>query len=169
MNKLTDMELRKILLRLENPGRYAGGEFGSHNNRNLKETDLKMAVSYPDLYEIGMSNNAIKILYSILNSIEGVVCDRVFTPAPDLEKLLESTSVPLFTLENRLLLNDLDILGFSFGYELTATNILNILKLGGIPLKKDEREDSHPIVIAGGPECDKSPALRGFYRSFFYR
>ncbi len=167
MNKLTDMELRKILLRLENPGRYAGGEFGAHNNRNFKETDLKMAVSYPDLYEIGMSNNAIKILYSILNSIDGVVCDRVFTPAPDLEKLLDSTSVPLFTLENRLLLNDLDILGFSFGYELTATNILNILKLGGIPLKTDEREDSHPIIIAGGPGVTNPLPYGDFIDLFF--
>lgn len=167
MNKLTDMELRKILLSLENPGRYAGGEFGSHNKRNLQETDLKMAVSYPDLYEIGMSNNAIKILYSILNSIEGVVCDRVFTPAPDLEKLLESASVPLFTLENRLLLNDLDILGFSFGYELTATNILNILKLGGIPLTNDEREDSHPVVIAGGPGVTNPLPYGDFIDLFF--
>lgn len=167
MNKITDMELKKILLRLENPGRYAGGEYGSHNNRNLNEKDLKMAVSYPDLYEIGMSNNAVKLLYSILNSIEGVVCDRVFAPAPDMEKQLIFTSLPLFTLENRLPLKTLDILGFSFGYELTATNILNILKLGGIPLMCDERDNSHPVVIAGGPGVTNPLPYGDFIDLFF--
>ncbi len=171
MKTLTEKELRRILLQLENPGRYAGCEFGSHDKRYAAGDSsghiLKMALSYPDLYEIGMSNNAVKILYSIFNRVDNVVCDRVFAPAPDFEKLLIKSSIPLFTLENRLPLEHLDIIGFSFGYELTATNILNILHLGGIPLKCGERGRNHPVVIAGGPGATNPVPYGDFIDAFF--
>lgn len=152
MNIVSEKNIRKILLSIGNPGRYSGCEYGSHDKRNLLPDILKTAISYPDLYEIGMSNNAVRILYSMFNNMDNVVCDRVFTPDKDLEELLIQSKIPLFTLENRFPLSELDIMGFSFGYELTATNILNMLYLGGIPIEAEKRVgEKYPVVIAGGP------------------
>jgi radical SAM family uncharacterized protein len=138
------------LLAVEKPARYMGGEVGSIG-RGAGEEELVMALSFPDLYEIGMSNNAIRILYSELNSRAGLRCERVFAPAPDFEALLLARDLPLFTLESGLALCDVDILGFSLGYELAATSILSILKTGQIPLLAAERGEGDPIVIMGGP------------------
>jgi len=149
MQKISKTVLQSLLCGIEKPGRYTGGEFGSLPD-NCSGT-LYAAVSYPDLYEIGMSNNAVRILYGMLNEINGVVCERVFAPAPDLEKALIAEGIPLFTLESRYVLSDLDILAFSIGYELTFTNIFTILERGGIPLHNSERGEEHPLVIAGGP------------------
>lgn len=126
-----------------------GGEYGSIRSGDSKA--LRVAVSYPDLYEIGMSNLAVKILYSYLNSIDGVSCERVFAPDVDLERELRSCGSPLFSLETFTPLKDFDIIAFSIGYELTYTNMLNILDLGGIGLIADDRGQNDPIVIAGGP------------------
>ena len=106
---------------------------------------------FPDLYEIGMANNAIRILYDIINRTEGAFCDRVFAVAPDFEKMLRQRDIPLFTIQEHFPLNKLDYLGISIGYELSATNILQILDLGGIPIRCEDRRESDPIVIAGGP------------------
>ncbi|MCL2294142.1 MAG: TIGR03936 family radical SAM-associated protein [Spirochaetes bacterium] len=177
--KLTESDIRTILMQVENPGRYAGGEYGSHNKKYTaawtpcsapaasEGNILKMAISYPDMYDIGMSNNAIKILYNLFNTIDGVVCDRVFAPAPDFEKLLKEMSLPLFTLESNAPLCCLDLLGFTFGYELTATNLLNILDLGKIPLYNSCREKNHPIVIAGGLGIT-NPAPYGDFIDLFF-
>jgi radical SAM superfamily enzyme YgiQ (UPF0313 family) len=166
MTKINDSDIKNILMRVENPGRYAAGEFGSYNNPP-SEDKLNIAISYPDLYEIGMANNAVKILYNMLNSINDFSCDRVFAPAPDFEKLLRENSIPLFSLENRTPLSELDILGFSLGYELTATNILNILDLGNIPLSGSERGENHPVIIAGGPGVT-NPLPYSRFIDFFY-
>ncbi|MCL2704889.1 MAG: TIGR03936 family radical SAM-associated protein [Spirochaetaceae bacterium] len=166
MHDLIESDIRNILMRVENPGRYTGGEYGSHNKKHEQAT-LKMAISYPDMYDIGMANNAIKILYNLFNSVDNVVCDRVFAPALDFEKILKESSLPLFTLENNIPLCDLDILGFTFGYELTATNLLNILSLGKIPLYNSERDKNHPIVIAGGPGITNPVPYGDFIDLFF--
>ncbi len=138
------------LLTVEKPARYLGGELGSIS-REGGEGELLVALSFPDLYEIGMSNNAIRILYAGLNARPGVRCERVFAPAPDYETLLRESGTPLTTLEGGRPLREADILGFSLGYELAATSLLSILEAGGIPLRAAERGEDDPIVIAGGP------------------
>jgi radical SAM family uncharacterized protein len=142
-------DLGSLLLSVEKPARYLGGEVGSLGREG--EADLLVALSFPDLYEIGMSNNAIRILYNELNRREGLRCERVFAPAPDFEALLESRGLPLYTLEGGRPLSSVDILGFSVGYELAATSMLAILKAGHIPLRAEERGEGDPIVIGGGP------------------
>jgi radical SAM superfamily enzyme YgiQ (UPF0313 family) len=149
-SSFSENDIRTILMQVENPGRYTGGEYGSHHKKYSDNSILKIAISYPDMYDIGMANNAIKILYNLFNTIDNVVCDRVFAPALDFEKVLKKLSLPLFTLENNMPLCNLDMLGFTFGYELTATNLLNILHLGKIPLYNSCRKENHPIIVAGG-------------------
>jgi len=137
------------LLSVEKPSRYLGGEYGSVYKDG--DTLLTIALCFPDLYEIGMSNNAIRILYAGLNALPGVRCERVFAPAPDFEELLARTGIPLYTLESGIPLHDVDIIGFSLGYELAATSLLTVLGSGGVPIEARERGDTDPIVIAGGP------------------
>ena len=137
------------LLSVEKPARYLGGEYGAV--RKDDEGLLTFALCFPDLYEIGMSNNAIRILYDGLNRIPGIRCERVFAPAPDFEALLSEISIPLYTLESGIPLSDVDILGFSIGYELAATSLLAVLQSGGIALKSRDRGGDAPIVMAGGP------------------
>ncbi len=138
-----------LLRRVEKPARYAGGEYGSV--RKPGEAALSVLISYPDLYEIGMSNSAVRILYRALNGIEGVACERVFAPAPDLEAELRKAGMPLFSLETRRPVSAFDIIGFSIGFELTLTNVFTILETGGVPILREQRREEDPIVIAGGP------------------
>ncbi len=138
------------LLMIQNPARYTGGEF-HYGTKDLAKVYFHTAICFPDLYEIGMSNNAVRILYDLLNSMEEVYCDRVFSVAPDFEQLLREKQLPLYTLDLQKPLSELDMLGISIGYELGATNILQVLDLGGIPLHACDRTDEHPIVICGGP------------------
>jgi radical SAM superfamily enzyme YgiQ (UPF0313 family) len=144
---------------VEKPGRYVGGEFGA---RMRDEAALRVAISYPDLYEIGMSNSAIKILYALLNGIPEVSCERVFAPAPDFEQSLAAAGFPLYGLESGRPLSGFDILGFSFGYELTLTNVLAILGSGGVSLERTARSDREPIVLVGGPAAT-NPAPLGIF------
>ena len=123
---------------------------------------MTVALCFPDLYEIGMSNNAMRILYSGLNALEGVRCERVFAPARDFEALLRDTGTPLYTLESGIPLRDVDILAFTVGYELAATSILTVLDLGGIPLDATLRKQGDPVVIAGGPAVTNPHPLSRF-------
>lgn len=140
--------MTELLLRVEKPARYVGGEFGQIKK---EKSVLDIAVAFPDLYEIGMSNQALKILYKNLNSVDGVRCERVFAPAPDFEAELTSAALPLATLESQIPLKDLDIIGVTLGYELGITGMLSILQSGGVPLKASDRRETDPIVIIGGP------------------
>ncbi len=143
-------ELEEILQQVQKPGRYTGGEW----NAVRKEPDrvrLKIALAFPDLYEVGMSYLGQRILYHILNRREDVLAERVYAPWPDLERALRERRHPLFSLENRIPLVSFDILGFSLLYELNYTNILTMLDLGGIPLWGSQRSLQHPMVVAGGP------------------
>lgn len=140
--------LRRILARVEKPGRYVGGEFGTIAK---PDAALRVAISYPDLYEIGMSNAAVRILYARLNALEDVACERVFAPGLDFEAELKAHRLPLCSLETGRPLAELDLIGFSLGYELTLTNLLAILDAGEVTLEAADRTDAEPIVMAGGP------------------
>ena len=143
-------ELEKALRNVQKPGRYVGGEW----NAIIKDPDrskAKIALVFPDLYEIGMSHIGQKILYSLLNRSTNILAERVFAPWPDFEKELRERDIPLFSLENRIPLFEFDILGFSLLYELNYSNILTILDLGKIPFLSHERNTDFPFVIAGGP------------------
>jgi len=134
------------------PSRYIGNEINSVK----KEADLRVALCFPDTYEVGMSHLGLKILYRIINNIPFACAERVFAPWIDLEAYLTRNDLPLTSLEHRRPLRDFDIIGFTLQYELSYTNILNILRLGRIPLRSDERQDDDPVVIAGGP-CAVNP------------
>ena len=136
------------LSRIDKPARYLGGESGSTQK---PEAGYRVMLCFPDMYEIGMSNNAMRILYAAINNLPDIACERVFTPALDFEELLRSSGSLLYGLESGTPVADSDILGFTVGYELAATNILSVLDLSGIPLLAADRLSSHPIVIAGGP------------------
>jgi len=138
-------EFKDVLVQIQNPARYIGGEY-TFGAKRFEDADFFVGMCFPDLYEIGMSNNAVRILYDIINGIDAsVLCDLVFSVAPDYESLLWDT------LEHGMPLKDLDLLCVSVGYELSATNILQVLDLGMIPLHSIGRLESDPIVIAGGP------------------
>ena len=144
-------EFKDVLVKILNPARYIGGEYHS-GCKNFNDADFFIGMCFPDLYEIGMSNNAVRILYDLMNSLDpSVLCDRVFSVAPDYEELLRERKVPLHTLEYGMVLQNLDILCISIGYELSATNVLQVLELGAIPLHANMRTEDDPVVIAGGP------------------
>lgn len=142
--------IKDDLLLIQNPSRYTGGEF-HYGKKDYSKVTFHTAMCFPDLYEIGMSNNAVRILYDILNRMEAVHCDLVFSVAHDFEELLKRKEVLLYTLDKHMPLNQLDLLNISIGYELCATNILQVLELGGLSLRTADRKESDPVVICGGP------------------
>lgn len=141
------------LLAVEKPARYMGGEMGSIRK---DVADLRFALAFPDVYEVGMSHLGLRILYHILNGINGVAAERVFAPWPDMEAQMIAAGAPLATLETSTPLSACDIIGFTLQYELSYTNILNMLRLGGIPLLAGDRSESCPLILAGGP-CAYNP------------
>jgi radical SAM superfamily enzyme YgiQ (UPF0313 family) len=157
-------DLGGLLLELEKPQRYTGGEYGIMARR---DAEFRMAVAFPDLYEIGMSNHALRILYNNLNRIDGVSCDRVFAPAPDFEALLRRLHLPLYGLDTGIVLHDLDVLCFTFGYELGITEVLAILDAAAIPRRVSERGKGDPLVIMGGP-CVSNPLPYGRFIDAFW-
>ncbi|UCD09581.1 MAG: TIGR03960 family B12-binding radical SAM protein, partial [Dehalococcoidales bacterium] len=148
-------KLDTILHRVRKPARYTGGEWNAIT-KDWDSTLIKTVLIYPDTYEIGMSNMAIPILYDLLNRQPDVLAERAFTPWTDMEEIMRQENIPPFSLETRQPLNGFDIIGFSLGYELTYTNVLNMLDLAGIPVLASERNDTHPLVIAGG-SCVLNP------------
>jgi radical SAM superfamily enzyme YgiQ (UPF0313 family) len=151
-----ERDLGRFLPGVEKPDRYTGGEYGRLAKR---DADFQAAIAFPDLYEIGMSNQALRILYNALNRLPGVSCDRVFAPAPDFEALLRQRGLPLYGLDTGIPLGNLDLLLFTLGYELGITSVLNIMDAAGIPIRAADRragEGEYPIVIMGGP-CVSNP------------
>jgi radical SAM family uncharacterized protein len=147
--------LERILSRVQKPSRYTGGEY-NQIIKDKAETELRFALCFPDTYEIGMSNLGLKILYGVLNNMSGVWCERVFAPWGDMEEELRRNSVPLYALESGDELGEFDIIGFSLGYEMAYTNVLNMLDLAKIPLRSSERGGDFPLVVAGGT-CAYNP------------
>lgn len=146
---------RRLFDKVEKPGRYIGKELNSVM-KNTDDIDVRYVFAFPDLYEIGMSHLGMHILYGLLNSIDGVWCERVFSVATDMEERLRANNLPLFSLESRTPLHEFDFIGFTLQYELSYTNILNIMQLGKIPLRSSDRDENHPIVMMGGP-CAYNP------------
>jgi radical SAM family uncharacterized protein len=144
-----------IMHQVTRPARYTGGEWNSIV-KDWGKTGIRMVLAYPDTYEIGMSNMAVPILYELLNSQPDVLAERVYAPWVDMEAAMRHRDIPLFSLENKRPLKDFDIIGFSLGYELTYTNVLNMLDLAQIPVLASERNDSLPLIIAGG-SCALNP------------
>lgn len=148
-------QLDKLLRRVEKPARYIGGELYAVE-KNPETVDTRFGFAFPDTYEIGMSYLGLQIIYHVLNKMDSVYCERVFAPAQDMEALLREEKIPLFTLETKTPLSQMDILGFTLQYELSYTNILNMLDLAGIPLKSNQRGEDWPFIAAGGP-CAFNP------------
>ena len=154
-------KLKRILPQVQKPARYTGGEFNEIIKDKAK-VDLRMAFCFPDAYEIGMSNVGMRILYSTINAMEGVWCERVFAPWDDMEKEMRENQIPLYGLESGDPLTDFDAIGFSFGYEVAYTTALNMLELGGIPIHSAERTALLPLVFAGGTSCCNPEPMADF-------
>ncbi|MBI5644384.1 MAG: TIGR03960 family B12-binding radical SAM protein [Deltaproteobacteria bacterium] len=154
--------IKDFLPLVRKPSRYIGGEVNSIK-KDLSTVKLKFALGFPDAYEVGMSHLGLQILYQILNSRSDIACERVYSPWTDMEALLRQKGMPLTTLESSIPLSKLDIMGFSLQYELSYTNILNMLELGGIPLYSHERGEDCPIVIGGGPVAFNPEPVAEFF------
>jgi radical SAM family uncharacterized protein len=154
-----------ILYQVTKPARYTGGEWNSII-KDWDKTSIKFALCYPDVYEIGMSNMALPILYDILNRQPDILAERVYAPWIDMEAAMRRAGIPLLTLESKHRLKDFDIIGFSLDYELAYTNVLNLLDLAQIPVLAAERNDSHPLVIAGGSSCLNPEPMSDFIDFF---
>jgi radical SAM family uncharacterized protein len=139
---------REVLPRVTKPGRYIGGEFGATPK---PDAEMRIALAFPDVYEIGMSHLGLRILYSLVNARPGLAAERVFAPWPDMEREMRRRGVPLYGIETFRPLGDFDLVGFSLQHELTYTNILTMLDLGGIPILARDRGSALPLVVAGGP------------------
>lgn len=152
---INKLKLDRILKKVEKPARYIGMEQNSIK-KDLENVKIKFAFSFPDVYEVGMSHLGMHIIYNLINSQESYACERVFSPWIDMEEEMRKEGVPLFTLENKLEVKSFDILGFTLQYEMSYTNILNILDLSQIPFLSKDRDDSCPLIIGGGP-CAYNP------------
>ncbi|WP_409068800.1 TIGR03960 family B12-binding radical SAM protein [Clostridium sp. FAM 1755] len=151
MNRISD----DVLFRVEKPARYIGGELNSYN-KDLKDIDIRFAFCFPDVYEVGMSHLGMKILYYIANERKDTFCERVFAPWPDMEKIMREENIPLYALESKDPIKDFDFIGFTLQYEMSYTNILNMLDLAGVTIRASERGEEEPIVLCGGP-CAYNP------------
>lgn len=152
-------QLDHILMRVQKPSRYTGGELNSVM-KDKNAVSIRFAFCFPDTYEIGMSHLGMKILYSLLNHREDTWCERVFAPWVDFEEALQQENIPLYALESLDPLSDFDVIGFTLQYELSYTNILNMLKLGGVPVLAKDRPSLKNLVVAGGPcACNPEPLV----------
>ena len=165
MVNLSDILQRDILPRVEKPSRYLGTELNT-THKNREEVDLRIALVFPDLYDLGLGNVGILILYAILNRLDWCWAERVYSPAPDMEAELRSRGLPIFCSESKDSMAAMDMIGITLQSELTYTNILNILDLAGMPLRSEHRDESHPIVFAGGPAVFNPEPLAPFIDFF---
>lgn len=172
MNKFPSNRIERAdLLRVESPARYVGGEWGAvYKDEVLRalekdgRTDmLRFAYCFPDIYEIGMSNLALIILYHLLNDLPYVSCERAFSPWKDMDRIMRERGIPLCSLETKTPLSEFDVVGFSLQYEMCYTNVLQMLDLSGIPFLSADRDESHPIVLAGGPVVYNSEPVADFF------
>ena len=152
---MVSKEVERLLLKVQKPGRY------------VKDIDVRFAFCFPDTYEVGMSHLGMKILYSLLNSVDYIWCERVFAPWIDMEELMVKNNIPLYALESGDSVADFDFIGFTLQYELSYTNMLNMLKLSGIPIKSSDRTEMKNIVVAGGPNTCNPEPIADFVDIFF--
>lgn len=156
----------EILMKIEKPARYIGGEVNSVY-KDKESVDIRFAMCFPDVYEIGMSHLGMKILYDMFNRRDDVWCERVFSPWIDLDKMMKEEKIPLFALESQEPVRDFDFLGITIQYEMCYTNILQILELSGIPFDATDRTWEDPIVIGGGPCVYNPEPLADFFDLFY--
>lgn len=165
-DKMINKKVEKFLLDVQKPGRYVGGEMNSVV-KNIDDIDVRFAFCFPDTYEVGMSHLGIKILYSIMNERTYIWCERVFAPWIDMEEKLRENDIPLYALESGDAITNFDFIGFTLQYELSYTNVLNMLDLAHIPLRSKDRKGLNQIVVAGGPcACNPEP-MAEFIDIFF--
>ena len=163
---MVNKDVEKLLLKVQKPGRYVGGEMNAVV-KDKANVDVRFAFCFPDTYEIGMSHLGMKILYSQFNSVDYIWCERVFAPWIDMEQLMTENNIPLFALESGDPITDFDFIGFTLQYELSYTNVLNMLKLAKIPILSKDRKGLSQIVVAGGPcACNPEP-IADFIDLFF--
>ncbi len=158
-------QLERILPNVQKPARYVGGEY-NQIVKDKAEVDLRIAFCFPDTYEIGMSNLGMRILYAIMNRMEGVWCERVFTPWGDMEEAMVKNGIPLYALESGDALAEFDMIAFTVGYEMSYTNVLHMLRLGNIPVRAAERKELKHMVFAGGA-CMYNPEPLADFVDFF--
>ena len=161
---MTDL-LNRILPTVQKPARYTGGEY-NEVKKDKSQVDLRVAYCFPDTYEIGMSNLGMRILYGVMNEMDGVWCERVFAPWGDMEEAMRKNHLPLFALESQDPVRDFDMIAFTIGYEMSYSNILNMLDLAGVPLRSKDRKGLHNIVFAGGV-CAYNPEPLADFIDFF--
>ncbi|MEG1312193.1 MAG: TIGR03960 family B12-binding radical SAM protein, partial [Romboutsia sp.] len=159
MNKV---DLKRILKRVEKPARYLGNEINSIHKDTLNKDLIRYAHCFPDLYEVGMSHLGSHILYDVINKDKDVFCERVYSPAVDMENIMREKNIPMFALESREPITNFDFVVFTLQYELSYTNILNILDLANIPLLKEERKIDDPFIMVGGPCAYNAEPLADF-------
>jgi len=159
------MILDDILLQVNKPGRYIGQEWNL-TQKDFDRSNIRFALCFPDLYEIGMSNLGIRIIYGILNNMPDVVCERFFSCDSDMEQNLRDKNREIYSLESKRRLKEFDLIGFSLGYELDYTNVLNILELGALPLESSLRDHTYPLVIGGGPCVFNPEPMHEFFDLF---
>ncbi|MCK6519082.1 TIGR03960 family B12-binding radical SAM protein, partial [Myxococcota bacterium] len=162
---LSDVLHREIFPRIEKASRYLGTELNAVQ-KDPATVSVRMALIFPDLYDLGLGNLGVHILYAIVNKLDGVWCERAYAPAQDMEQALRERGLPLFAVESKDPLHSLDGLGFTLQSELTYTNILNILDLGGVPVRAKDRGEEHPLVFAGGPAVFNPEPLAPFMDFF---
>ena len=166
MNNFRRYVENKILPFVETPGQYIGGEWNSIKKED-SSIDVTFALAFPDTYAIGMSHQGMQILYGLLNERKDTACERVFAPWSDMEAALREHDIPLYSLESFRPLGEFDIIGFSLQYEMSYTNVLNMLDLAKIPLRREERTEKDPLVIAGGPLALTPEPISDFIDIFF--
>ena len=160
-----DERLERILPRVQKPARYVGGEYNAVM-KDKAAVDVRFAFCFPDTYEIGMSNIGMRILYGLMNELPGVWCERVFAPWGDMEEKMREHAIPLYKLESHDPVRAFDLIAFTIGYEMSYTNILNMLDLSGVPLLARERKELENIVFAGGV-CAVNPEPLADFIDFF--
>ena len=156
----------EILLQIDKAARYIGGEVNAVM-KNKEDVDIRFAMAFPDVYEIGMSNLGMMILYDMFNKRDDVWCERLFSPWTDLDKIMREEHIPLFTLESQNPVKEFDFLGITLGYEMCYTNVLQLLDLSGIPLLAKERTEDDPLVIGGGACAYNPEPLAPFFDLFY--
>ncbi|HXQ39221.1 MAG TPA: B12-binding domain-containing radical SAM protein, partial [Anaerolineales bacterium] len=160
-----ESKLDRILLKVQKPGRYVGGELNSVQ-KDWESVQTKVAFVFPDIYDIGVSNVGLKILYDQVNQRDDALAERAYAPWTDMEALMREHGIPLYTLESKRPLACFDLIGFSLPYETLYTNTLNVLDLAGIPVRSIERDETHPIIIAGGHSTMNPEPMHAFIDAF---
>ena len=158
-------QIKRILPTVQKPARYTGGEWGEIQ-KNSEEVDVRVAFCFPDTYEIGMSNVGMRILYGVMNQMEGVWCQRVFAPWGDMEEKMRDQQLPLWALESQEPVKDFNMIAFTIGYEMSYSNIVNMLRLSGVPVHSAQRQGLHNMVFAGGV-CAFNPEPLAEFIDFF--